>query len=424
MSYLRSRYHARSLALAILAVTAACSGATEPKGPPALLTELPRPLSASEHTVADAANAFSFSLFHQVNSAQRNENVFISPLSASMALGMTMNGAAGSTLDGMRTALAVGDASESAVNEGYQGLIGLLRGLDGSTKFTLANSIWYRDGFPVQQPFVDAAKQYFDARVQALDFGSASALPTINGWVSEQTNGKIPTILDEIRRDNVMFLINAIYFKGTWRQQFDKAKTRDEPFLASDGTTANVPTMHAGASDPPVRYAETADYTAGELLYGNGAWSMVIVVPRDLTKLDDVAASLTADSWAALVSSLHEAPGMEVAMPKFTMSYERLLNDDLKILGMSDAFDPGAADFSRLVSGGGVYIDFVKQKTFVDVNEEGTEAAAVTAVGIVETSAPATPIFRVDRAFLFVIRERLSGTVLFMGKIAKLPAGA
>lgn len=399
---------------------AACGTSTDPRtgDVPAELKALPRALTAPEQQVVSSANDFAFALFKKVSGAQRDSNVFISPVSASMALGMTMNGAANQTFDQMRSALSFGSASQQSINDGYKGLIGLLRGLDASTTFQLANSIWYRQEFPFEQSFLETGRSYFDAEIRGMDFASPTALPTINGWVSDHTNGKIPKILDAITDDQVMFLINAIYFKGSWRNRFDPAQTRDAPFHAAGGVTQTAKLMHR-AGDQKLLIGGNADYQFAELPYGNGAWAMTIVLPSEGKDVEAIAQSLDAAAWASITSGLHERTGVDVYLPKFRLEYTRTLNDDLKALGMIDAF--AAADFTRMSASRGLdlYIQFVKQKTFVDVNEEGTEAAAATAVGIGLTSA--SPNFVVDRPFIFAIRERLSGTILFMGKIVRIP---
>jgi serpin B len=411
----------RSLPAALFAAAlllAGCSGSADPGAQPATLTELPRPLATAERRVLDAANAFTFALFRQVADAQRGANVFVSPLSASMALGMTMNGASGATRDQMRDALAVGGASREEINAGYKGLIALLRGLDNSVEFRLANSIWYRQGFPFQQSFLDEAKRWFDAEVQGLDFASPGALPAINGWVDRGTNGKIPTILDEIRPDHVMFLINAIYFKGSWRDRFDPAQTRDDQFHAADGTLQPIKLMHRQGT---MRFLQTPDFQAVDLPYGRDAFAMTVLLPAEGTTVETLVASLRGDAWAAWMAQFRDTK-LDLALPRLRLTYERELNDDLKALGMRDAFVPDGADFTGMAAapvGHRLYIDFVKQKAFVDINEEGTEAAAATAVGISVTSAP--PSMRVDRPYLFAIRERLSGTILFIGKVVRIP---
>jgi serpin B len=398
--------------LAVALIGTACSEATAPGAP---ITALPRALTASESKIIAGSNDFAFDLFRTGNLSQHKANVFISPLSASMALGMTANGANGATYDEMHTSLRLSGATREEVNGGYKSLITLLRGLDPKTDFSIANSIWYEQTFPFNASFLDESKLYFDARVEGLDFTSSSAVPTINSWVSEQTNNRIPKILDSIRREERMFLVNAIYFKGIWQKQFDKSKTVDAPFYAADSTTAMVPMMARGEG---VDYTATSEYSAVDLPYGNSAFTMTVVLPNG--DIDAFAESFDQAKWNALVSSLHES-NLQVYLPRFRMEWERKLNEDLEQLGMRLAFEPNNADFTRMSPLGlELFITHVLQKTFVDVDEEGTEAAAATLVGIGIVSLPAA--FRADRPFLVVIRERFSGTILFIGKIAKLPA--
>lgn len=403
---------------ALLLSAAACSGPTEQSGPPPLLTGLPRSLSSAEQRIVSAGNQFAFDLFRAVQRAQPGENLFLSPTSASMALGMTLNGAAGTTLDSMRVALAMAGAPIEEINAGYRSLIDLLRGLDSRVEFAIANSIWARQGMPFAPAFLEAGKTTFDAEIRAMDFAAPATLTTINQWVSDQTRGKIPTILDQIEPDNVMFLINAIYFKGAWRLPFDPAKTQNLPFQAADGTSRSVPTMRL---DPePLRHASAEGREVVELLYGNGAFVMTLVLPAAGRSLTELTEGLDAARWAEWTGALAEHK-LGLTLPKFKLEYKRELKDDLSALGMRVAFDPDRADFSGMLGGpvtGNLYISKVIQKTFVDVNEEGTTAAAATSVGISVTSAPLTIQF--DRPFLFAIRERHSGTILFVGQVAKL----
>jgi serpin B len=414
-----SRCFPRFCTIATFAL-AACSSTTEPgtAQPSPALDALPRALTGGEQKVIGAANDFSFALFRQLSASRSDSNVFTSPLSASMALGMAMNGAAGTTYDEMRSTLGFGaSATETEIGTSYKSLITLLRGLDPSVEFRIANSIWYRTGFPVQPTFLDAGRDWFDAQVSALDFASPNAVRTINDWVSSSTAGKIPTIVDGIDDDQVMFLINAIYFKGSWRAKFDPARTVDAPFKSVAGDQP-AKLMHR---DGMIRYLETADFSAVDLPYGNSAYSMTVVLPNAGRSVDAVAASLQNTAWAGWVGQFHDAD-VDLYLPRFKLEWQRPLIPDLQSLGMRAAFVDGGADFSRMSSlGRQLFISLVKQKTYVDVNEEGTEAAAVTNVGISLTSAPVRSTFRVDRPFVFVIRERLSGTILFMGKIVRMP---
>lgn len=393
----------------------ACSGKvpTEP-----LLEELPRPLSQAETRLIDAGNRFSFDLFRQATrSLPADSNAFLSPLSASMALGMALNGAGGETLDEMRQALRFGDLPLEQINQGYQSLIELLTGLDRATEMIAANSVWLNQGFPMKSGFKDAARTWFEAEAEELDFSSPTALNRINGWAAEATRNRIPKLLDQIRPEEVAFLVNALYFKGRWRVAFDPKRTQPSPFHAADGSTGSVPMMHL---EEGVRYARTQSYEAAELLYGNGAFAMVIVLPAAGQTVADLVAAMDASAWSDLTGRLADSE-VELRLPRFKFELTRELKDDLSALGMDIAFDPNRADFYGIadVRPDRLYLTRVLQKTFVEVNEEGTEAAAATAVGVGVTSAP--PTMEVNRPFLFAIRERLSGTVVFMGQVNKLP---
>ncbi len=387
------------------------------------LTELPRNLTAAEHKVVDAVADFSLGLWGKLNTAQRGSNVFVSPLSVLLALGMTLNGAANRTFDEMRSALQLNGASEQEINEGFRSLIALLTSIDPAVKLQIANSIWYRQGFSFLQSFKDTNTQYFDAEVRGLDFSDVNgSLAAINGWVDAKTEHKIPTIIGAGElSDAVMFLINAIYFKGNWREKFDPDQTRDALFHLPAGTSQSVPLMHRQAK---MSYTESQTYQAVDLPYGNSAFTMTVVLPKEGTDIESFAPSLTSAGWRSLVDGLQSNVDVDLSLPKLKLSYERTLNDDLKALGMVSAFTAGAADFTRMSpTGRNLVISKVKQKAFVDINEQGTEAAAATVVTVVQVCAcqPPVKIMRVDRPYIFAIRERLSGTLLFMGKIVGIP---
>jgi serpin B len=405
--------------VALFAVTAACSDPNAPSGSATRITALPRALSAGEQALIGASNTFGFSLLRELDRTRGDSNIFMSPLSASMALGMTMNGAANQTFDEMRSALGFGTRPSAEINASYRSLIDMLRGLDRTVDFRIANSIWYRAGFPFETAFLDESRQFFDARVAGLDFASPTAVPTINGWVKESTNGKIETIIDgPISGDAVMYLINAIYFNGSWTTRFDKNQTRQESFTTVAGATAPIAMMRLTDT---IRVGETADAQVVDLPYGGGAFAMTILLPKPGKSIASFVSSLSAESWASSVAGL-TGRQIELQMPKFTMRWEAVLNDPLNALGMRQAFVPGGADFTRMSSAGRqLYIDVVKQRSFVDVHEEGTEAAAVTSVEIRVTSIGGPQVIRIDRPFVFAIRERLSGTVLFLGKIVRPP---
>jgi serpin B len=410
----------RLTVLFALVVVAACSDPNAPSVRTSPITTLPRTLSSGEQAVIVGSNAFGFGLLRELDRTRADSNIFMSPLSASMALGMAMNGSAGQTFDEMRAALSFGTRSGSEINASYRSLIDLLRGLDKTVDFRIANSIWYRAGFPFEQTFLDESRQFFDAKVSGLDFAAPSAVPTINDWVNQSTNGKIDKIVDgPIADDVVMYLINAIYFKGAWTTRFDKSLTRPDQFTTVSGATAPIAMMRRTDT---VRVAETTDAQVLDLPYGGGAFAMTILLPKAGKSIASLVSSLTADSWQAAVTNTSPR-SVELQMPRFTLRWEALLNDPLKALGMRQAFEGGRADFSRMSSSAGdrLYISRVKQKSFVDVHEEGTEAAAVTSVEISVTCACGPQVIRIDRPFVFAIRERLSGTILFLGKIVRPP---
>lgn len=419
ISFERARRRlAAMLPLGAVALMVGCS-TRDPIGPGPTLTALPRELSAAERSVRNASNAFAFTLFDKANAASPGKNVFVSPLSVSMSLGMALQGTAGTTRDQMQRVLGFGESELTTIQAGYRDLTTLLRGLDGSTSFQIANSIWYDQAYPFLPGFLESGRTWFDAEIRGVNFSDAGTKNAVNGWVNEKTNGRIPTILDEVHPGDVMYLINAIWFKGSWRSRFDPSDTRLAGFTAADGTIQSVPMMSQEVdSTTGFRHFADATVEAGELPYGNGAFAMTILMPRT-GGIDAFAASLTQERWNAIVGGLVDRRGFTVELPKFTLTYERELKDDLIALGMVDAFDPARADLSGMTAHADLFIAFVKHKTFVKVDEVGTEAAAVTNTGIRVVSMP--PSFRVDRPFIFAIRERLSGTVLFVGKMAKIP---
>jgi len=385
---------------------------------PQPITALPRTLSAAETGLITADNRFAFNLFGEIaRQASPDSNLFVSPLSAAMALAMAYNGAGGTTQAEMQQVLQLDGLTLDDVDQSYRSLIALLRGLDPQVAFTIANSAWY-DHDPRYAPtpdFLATMKGYFDARVESLDFRSPSAAPTINAWVSDQTHGKIPTIVpDPIPPYAVAYLINAIYFKGSWTARFDKGLTRPGTFRLANGAAATVPMMKHGRT-VRVGYARAEGVTVLDLPYGGEAFSMTIALPQDAAGIDSLVQGLTEERWRGWVAAL-DSGSFEVVMPKFTLTYGLTMNDVLRALGMPSAFcDAAHPDFTRLNPSGALCISDVRHKTFVDVNEEGTEAAAATSVEIGVTSLPAS--VQVDRPFVFAIRERLSGTILFLGRV-------
>ncbi len=410
----RTRPYGWALALAFTVALSACGdGITSPER----ITELPRALSSGELALVSAGNSFAVSLLRTVHESNPDSTVFLSPLSASMALGMTLNGAQGATRDQMRSTLGFGALSMDEVNRSYEELIELLRGLDPRVDFRLANALFHRNEFAMETAFLDTVRRHFDARVQGLDFAAPAAVTTINGWVKESTGGRIGEIVEApIDPLTMAFLMNAVYFKGDWTRSFDATKTVTGTFHLRDGGTASVRFM---VKEDSVGYREGAGWHAAELSYGGGAWVMDVAVPREGY---DLAAVLGALGEILDPDAFWPARTMTVSLPRFQLEWERELNPDLQDLGMRDAFDPDVADFTPMCRRAlevGLYVKKVKQKTFLKVDEAGTEAAAVTSVEMGIKSAPSW--LRADRPFLLAIRERLSGTVLFAGLIVQAP---
>jgi serpin B len=368
-------------------------------------------LPEKSQQIIQQSNKFGIDIF-KVTSQTEAGNLMLSPLSASTALTMLLNGCNNETYNQIHQMLGYENMTIAEVNETCRSLVEQLLDADEDVQLALANSVWYRQDFAVKPPFLNTMDSSFAAHVEKLDFSLPSALTKINGWASDNTNGKIPKVMDEISSDAVMFLMNALYFKGTWTNQFDKDKTSPKPFYLEDGSQLNVATMFGKI---PSKTYSTNDYQAIELMYGRTNFSMVIIVP--VNNLAGFLETFDDDDWQILTGAFDENPETyenEIYLPKFKFSYEKVLNDQLKSLGMQDAFDSGLADLSG-ISDDDIFVSFVKQNTFVDVNEEGTEAAAVTTIGIVETSMPMP--FEVNKPFVFAIRERTTNTLLFLGKV-------
>ncbi len=370
-------------------------------------------LLAKSAEVISKSNGFGITLFTQTAKVEEG-NMMLSPLSASAALTMLLDGCNNDTYTQIQQMLGFEDMTQLEINAVYKNLMSQLLTADPEIKLAIANAIWYKQGFDVKPPFLATMNSDFSAHVEALDFSLPSALTTMNRWASDNTFGKIPKVLSEISPDALMFLMNALYFKGTWTYQFDISKTAIENFHLESGAIANVDMMHISLN---ANVFSNENYKALELNYGRTNYSMVIIVPNGtLSKLYE---SLDETEWNNLSNSFNSQNPQtkrEVSLPKFKFSYEKVLNDQLISMGMVNAFDSDIADLSG-ISDADLYVDFVKQNTFVEVNEEGTEAAAVTTIGINTTSAGDTHEFIVNKPFVFAIRERTTNTILFMGKV-------
>lgn len=398
-------------------------------GTPDTITSLPRSLTEAEERTIRATNRFGFRLLGELHAGEPAENLFISPLSASMALGMAMNGADGRTFEATRSTLGFSERDLTSINESYRGLIELLRGLDPRVDFRLANAVWLQEAWPFRPDYRERVRSSFDARVENVDFRSPGLAERVNRWVRENTGGRITEFVSPgMVRDLVALLANTVYFEGKWRDRFDPDETAPGEFTRADGSTVSVPMM-SHTMDEVALTRTDGGVRAADLPYGGRAFSMTVVLPARGTSLDSLVRAMDADAWRSITDRLGEGGEVRVRLPRFQLTWERLLNGALTRMGMGPAFSPDSADFSRMAetppctagTGRCLYVDWVKQKSFVRVDEEGTEAAAATGVGVKPVSAP--PAFRVDRPFLFAIRERHSGTVLFLGAVEDPTAG-
>lgn len=406
-------------ALSLLSILAACQNDENPSKPE------PKPrkdisLTRVEQSLLDANTDFAFRFFSQVcNTEDEKPNVFVSPLSASLCLSMITNGASGNTLTEMQDVLGFPASSFSLddLNNYNQKLTTALLDLDNTTQLGIANSIWVKQGFKVYDSFVNVNKQMYDAQVQELDFTSSTAKDVINRWCAEQTNDCIKEVIKVIPENARMYLLNALYFKGIWASQFEKSATQQENFTNSDGTQQKVNMMN---QTEMFNYTQNSTFSIAELPYGNEAFSMAILLPSGGKTLNESLSELTSENWKEWNSNM-AGKQLQVKLPRFKVEYDKTLIDDMIAMGVKDAFDGNKADFSKM-SAAELYVGVLQQFTYINVDEEGTEAAAVTVGGMLDSAVglPVTIPFYVDSPFAFMIKEKSTGAILFMGKVTKL----
>ncbi|MGM0567572.1 MAG: serpin family protein [Bacteroidota bacterium] len=372
-------------------------------------------LSATDNSVVNASNQLGFDMMQDiVANAEEHENLLISPLSISYALNMTHNGAKEETKTEMAQSMNLEGIPLPEVNESYRHLTESLQNADNKVTMEIANSIWYRDTYPVEDEFIQVNQDYYDAEVSPLDFSNTEAAKeTMNNWVANKTHDKIDKIVEYIDPLDVMFLMNAVYFKGQWKHTFNEDKTAQRSFYPRDGEMIQVPTMNI---EKDFLFLENDFCTGVELPYGRGNFSMVLLLPDEGQQPEDIINNLSSDSWDNLLNSA-DTTEILVSLPKFKFSYKKMLNQTLKNLGMEKAFDENEANFEKINRNGDLYISRVNHKSFIDVNEEGTEAAAVTSVGVSTTSMPDNINF--NRPFVFAIREQSTNTILFSGIVER-----
>lgn len=370
-------------------------------------------LSQKTKALIDSDNDFGFELFQKVIADSKpGENLCVSPLSISLALAMTYNGAGGDTRIAMEETLKLAGFTRDEINELYMNLSHALLSDDPKVKLEIANSIWYRDDYVILEDFIQRNETYYDAVVRSLDFSNPNSKDKINDWVSDNTHKKIESIVDQISPQSFMFLINAIYFKGTWKYEFDKKETRDLPFYLEDGTSKQVPVMK---QEIDLNMLKTELFNAIELPYGKGNWTMYVMVPNGSHRIGEITSTLDNNTWKEYLGEFHEVKEVKLQLPKWKSEYETSLNSVLSDMGMGLAFSDGA-DFSDIAPGLPLRISEVKHKTFIEVNEEGTEAAAVTSVEI-ELTSISGDYFIANRPFVYFIAEKTTGAILFSGRV-------
>ena len=377
-------------------------------------------LTKAQQEVLDSSQVFAIDFFKEMCRELEKGNLFISPLSASMALSAVTNGGAGTTMEGMKATLGFGNFSLEQMNDFYKMLVPALKKADNTVDLLVANAAWIEQTFPVKESFTNSLQDYYDASINKLDFNDPKSPDVINAWCSENTKGMIKEIIDRIDPAYRLFYTNALYFKGDWKSTFDKKDSRKGPFQNASGHTSQIVFMEQTQT---LRYYTNKKVALAELPYGNEAFSMVVALPAEGMSAEDLALSLDIATWNDWMESLYPAT-LHVRMPRFELDFdtEEMMIPVLARMGMGVAFDPLMADFSH-ISDIPLFIGMVKQSTRIQVDEKGTEAAAVTIIGFELTSAGPDPQpipFHVDRPFLLFIKEKSTGTILFSGLIKEL----
>ena len=377
---------------------------------PEKTTSLPRRLTTVETNIIASTNEFGLDLFKEVIREKPDENIIISPLSVYYALGITFNGAGGSTESAFRSVLNFGSINYEEINTSFKNLTDMLLTLDPLVQLSIANSVWYQLDYPVKQSFFEIAQKYFSAEVQGVNFGDIESKRIMNKWIKIKTNGKIEKTIEEVLiDDDVLYVINAIYFYGNWVTQFDPSSTNNGIFYLEDGNEKYIKMMQ---TESDFFYGDFSDVSVIDLPYGGGAYSMTIILPNSGKSINAVINNFSKPAISEWIQNLSKH-SIYLSMPKFKIEFGLNLNKALINLGMIEVFKSGY--FPKLFEEEHAkkIVDVI-HKAYVDVNEKGTEAAAVTVVILTEGSRP---MFIVNRPFLFLIRERFSNTILFIGKV-------
>jgi serpin B len=368
-------------------------------------------------SIAQANTALSFDLLKKLSEKTPNKNVFISPLSIGMALGLTFNGARGSTRAAMSRVLHLPAASQEALNKAYGNLMNSFANPNASVHVEIANALYTNRNVDFESAFVKDARTSFQSEVASVDFSSPNTVQQINGWVNQKTHGKIPNIIDKLNGSEASIILNAAYFKGNWQSQFEKAGTTDDDFHMADGSKKKLPFMHQRHF---YEYLKTPDFQAVVLPYIDSKYSACIFLPGSNSSLIQLQKALSLSNWNNWSKEFESKQG-DLALPRFKLNYNTSLSDSMKALGMNVAFDKDQADFSGMHKGKpALFIGDIKHKTYLKVDEQGTEAAAATAVQMMGAGMmipKETFKMVVDHPFLFAIRDNDSNSLLFVGLV-------
>jgi serpin B len=360
-----------------------------------------------------AHSTFGFDLLKKL-AAKPGNNVFIAPSSIATALEMTYNGASGTTKTEMAKTLHVNGQSLDALNHANQSLRQDASKADPKVKVAIANSLWAQQGYTFRATFMQPVKRFYAAMVENVIFGPPATTKRINTWVEQQTNGKIKNLLPRLNALTRLVLVNAVYFHGQWTDQFKKSATTPHPFTLQNRSSKKIPMMSRKGQ---YGYVKGDGFEAIRLPYGSGRFAMYVVLPSTKDGLANLVAKTSAPEWSTCLKGMRRTD-VTISLPRFKVEYARALNDSLKSLGMRQAFSQSLADFRGMTGNRDLYISLVQHKAFMDVNEEGTEAAAATAVVMMTKSAPRPGIrMVVDHPFLCAIRDDKTGEILFLGAI-------
>lgn len=362
--------------------------------------------------ITEANNRFAFDLLNELATNKEEPNIFFSPFSIHSALSMTYNGAEGDTQKEMAEVLHVNSYQQADINRAYASFLNRTLERDYDATLNIGNSLWLKQGYPFLEDFVTKTEDYYLAKVSEMDFSDPKTANVINRWVKQKTNGKIEEMIENIEANTVAYLINAIYFYGEWEHSFDKQQTFEDAFYGRGNNPKQQAFMRQAN---PFNYYENEEMQAIDLPYKDNELSMIVMMPKEGASLDNFYQQLTFEHWTNWVSQFNRQV-VSITLPKFKMDYSTNLNDPLINLGMPSAFSSNA-DFSKMVKNGGVCIDEVLHKSYIEVNEKGTEAAAATSVEMKEAASPVMKIMNVNRPFFFVIKENESGIILFMGEV-------